>query len=112
VADAEVFKEPTALAEIRSRTEENLSKYLELAKKLGVPAQIRYAIGTDLIDEAEKLCLDIVREMPQTTFFAGKVLFEREHWYHRLLHNETAYTIQKRMQWAGKTMVILPARLQ
>ena len=50
--------------------------------------------------------------MPQTTFFAGKVLFEREHWYHRLLHNETAYTIQKRMQWAGKTMVILPARLQ
>jgi len=26
-------------------------------------------------------------------------------------HNETAYAIQKRLQWAGQTMVILPARV-
>lgn len=45
------------------------------------------------------------------TFFAGKVIFERERWYQRLLHDETALAIQKRLQWAGETMVILPARV-
>ncbi len=112
VADAEVFKDQSALDEIRSRTEGNLKKYMELAEKLGVPAQYRFLIGTDLVDAVERLCLDVAKEFPQTTFFAGKILFQREHWYHRLLHNETAYTVQKRLQWAGRTMVILPARLQ
>ena len=45
-------------------------------------------------------------------FFAGKVIFHREQWYQQLLHNETAYLIQKRLQWAGLTMVILPAKLR
>jgi hypothetical protein len=112
VADAEVFKDQSALEALRARTEEGLRKYIELAEKLGVPAQFRYLLGTDLIDEAEKLCLNVATEIPLTTFFAGKILFQRERWYHRLLHNETAYTVQKRMQWAGRTMVILPARLQ
>ncbi len=112
VADAEVFKDQSELDLIRTRTEEQLNKYIDLAKQLGVPAQTRFSVGTDLIDEVEKLCLEVAKEFPQTTFFAGKILFQRERWYHRLLHNETAYTVQKRLQWAGRTMVILPARLQ
>jgi hypothetical protein len=44
------------------------------------------------------------------TFFAGKIGFERERWFQRLLHNETAYAIQHRLHWAGHTVVIVPAR--
>jgi hypothetical protein len=69
-------------------------------------------IGTDTVDAAEKLCMEITKEFPRVTFFGGKIIFQREHWYHRLLHNETAFAIQKRLQWAGKTMVILPAKVQ
>jgi hypothetical protein len=53
----------------------------------------------------------VLREFPQSTFFAGQVIFRRQQWYQRLLHNETAFAIQKRLQWAGQTMVILPARV-
>jgi hypothetical protein len=32
--------------------------------------------------------------------------------YHAILHNQTAYAIQKRLQWEGLTMVILPVRVR
>jgi hypothetical protein len=35
-----------------------------------------------------------------------------ERWYQRLLHNETALAIQKRLQWAGRTMVLMPIRVR
>jgi hypothetical protein len=33
---------------------------------------------------AAELCSDIAREFPQSVFFAGKLIFERERWYQRL----------------------------
>jgi hypothetical protein len=60
----------------------------------------------------EKLCLDVAKEFPRSTFFAGKIIFQRERWYHWLLHNNTANAVQKRLHWVGRTMVILPARLR
>jgi hypothetical protein len=67
-------------------------------------------VGTDAVEEAEKLCLSTAREFPRSTFFAGQVIFRRETWVRRLLHNQTAYAIQRRLQWAGQNMVILAAR--
>jgi hypothetical protein len=69
-------------------------------------------VGTDVIDEAETVCLATAKEFPGSLFFAGQVIFERETWFRRLLHNQTAYAIQRRLQWAGRTMVILAARVQ
>jgi hypothetical protein len=63
------------------------------------------------VDEAEKLCRRLHREFPKATFFAGKIVFQRERWYQRLLHNETAFAIQRRLQWSGQTMVVIPARM-
>jgi hypothetical protein len=50
-------------------------------------------------------------DFPSVTFFGGKVIFAREQWYQRILHNETATAIQKRLYWLGATMVVLPARV-
>ena len=69
------------------------------------------AIGTDVVAELEKLCLEIAREFRQVTFFAGRLVFRRERWYQPILHNETAYSIQKRLQFAGHTLVIIPAKV-
>ena len=44
-------------------------------------------------------------------FFAGKLVFEQERWYQRVLHNETAYQIQRRLQFAGLNAMVLPVRL-
>ena len=86
--------------------------YLSLARSLGVPAAARMTVGTEAVEEAEKLCLEVAREFPQVVFFAGKMIFQREKWYHRLLHNETALAVERRLRWMGKTMVTLPVRVQ
>jgi hypothetical protein len=112
VIDSGGFKGEGALDALRARTEEALDRYLELARGLGVAATGRMALGTDVVAEATRLCLEVAREFPQATFFAGKIVFQRERWYERILHNETAFAIQKRLQWAGKTMVILPAAVR
>ncbi len=112
VIDSGAFKGEDALVRLRVQTEDMLNRYVELVRGQGIAATSRMAVGTDAVGEAQKLCLELAREFPRITFFAGKVIFQRERWYQRLLHNETAYAIQKRLQWAGHTMVILPARVR
>ena len=112
VVDSGAFKGEEEVERLGQETNEMLGKYVELAHGLGIPATSRRALGIDAVAVAEKLCMDLVHEFPRTTFFAGQVIFQRERWFQRLLHNETAYAIQKRLQWAGQTMVILPARVR
>ncbi len=112
VIDSGEFKGEHAVEDLRRRTEEMLAHYVSLAAGLGVPAVGRMAIGTEAVAEAEKLCLEVAREFPKVVFFAGKMIFQRERWYHRLLHNETALAVEKRLRWVGKTMVTLPIRVR
>jgi amino acid transporter len=112
VVDSGEFKGEDGIQELTQRTEGMLRQYLRLASGLGVPADYRLAVGTEAVETGEALCLSVSKEFPRSTFFAGKMIFQKERWYQRLLHNETALAIQKRLQWAGKTMVTLPVRLR
>jgi len=38
-------------------------------------------------------------------------VFEKEGWYNRFLHNETAYQLQHRFHFAGLNAIVLPVRL-
>jgi amino acid transporter len=96
----------------RERTEEMLRRYAGLAASQGVPAAYRFSIGTEVVAEAERLCLEVSREFPRSTVFTGRMMFQRERWWHPFLHNRTALAIQKRLQWAGRTMVTLPIRVR
>ena len=111
VIDSGGFKGEDSVELLTAQTEANLRRYVQLAHRLGVPATSRVAVGTDAVDEAEKLCERIAGEFPQAVFIAGQVLFQRDTWYQRLLHNQTAYAIQRRLQWAGRNMLIIPARI-
>jgi amino acid transporter len=112
VVDSGEFKGEDALEELRRRTQETLDRYIALAAKLGVAATGRMALGTDVVETAEQLCREVSREFPRATFFSGRLIFQRERWYQRLLHNETALAIQQRLQWAGRTMVLMPIRVR
>ncbi|MBI4716892.1 MAG: APC family permease [Planctomycetes bacterium] len=112
VTDSGQFKGERELKALRDATRENLEKYVDLAHRLGVPATYRWGIGTDAVAEAETLCLEARKEFHKTVFFAGQVIFQLDKWYHRALHNHTAFAVQKRLQLDGITMVILPVRVR
>jgi amino acid transporter len=111
VIDAVSMKGVAEVEELRHGTEETLRRYVALAHRLGLKADWRCAIGTEPVGEAEKLCRAIALDFPHAIFFAGKLVFEREQWFQRLLHNETAYAIQRRLQFAGLNAMVLPVRV-
>lgn len=111
VIDSREFKGEETLSALRANVEGHLAKYVDFAHGLRIPACYRYAIGTDAVEVAEDLCMKVAEEFPRVTFFAGRILFQRERWYQNLLHNETAFAVQRRLQWAGKTVVVIPARV-
>lgn len=111
VVDSSDFRREFSIEAVRARREETGAKYVAFANSFGLPAEFRYSIGTDVVDESFDLCMKTAEDFPRTTFFAGKIVFERERWLERLLHNQTAFAIERRIQWAGRAMVILPARV-
>jgi hypothetical protein len=111
VVDSAALKDEETLLDMRRATEDGLRRYVDLAEGQGLAATYRMAVGTDVVSELERLCLETAGEFEKVVFFAGQVVFREERWYQPFLHNKTAFAVQKRLQWAGHTMVILPARL-
>lgn len=110
VVDSSDFRESFSMEKVRGRLDALGEKYMALASSIGLAADFRKSVGTDVVDEACDLCIQAAAIYPNITFFAGKIVFERERWFEPFLHNQTAFAIQRRLQWAGRTMVILPVR--
>ncbi len=112
VVDSGNFKGASEVEELRKHTETNLNKYVELGQKLGMASAAFMSVGTDVVEELEHVCLEVRKQFPNAVFFAGQLVFQRETWYQRLLHNRTAYSLERRLHWAGCPIMILPNRVQ
>jgi amino acid transporter len=110
--DSGAFKGAREVERLKTATRDSLGKYVGLARRLGLSAEYRMAVGTDIVEDASNLCLQVAKDFAGVMFFSGKLIFEERKWYHRFLHNETAYAIQHRLQFAGYPMVILPVRIR
>jgi len=111
VIDSGAFKGDESVDALQTRTEDSLKRYVAAAEGMGLAATFRMAIGTEPVEEADKLCRAVAEEFPLCTFIAGQLVFARDTWVQRVLHNQTAFAIQRRLQWAGLSMVIFPARV-
>jgi hypothetical protein len=111
VIDSGGFKGADSVEALEQKTVATLKRFCSLATTLELPSTYKLGIGTDAVEEAEKVCRLVMAEFPVVTFVGGKVIFAREAWYQRFLHNETALAIQKRLYWMGATMVVLPAKV-
>lgn len=111
VVDSSTFKGPAEVERLRASVDASLHKYVALARRMGLNASFRSSTAVDPVDELTRHCLELADEFPQLVFFAGKLLWKRESWYQRLLHNETALQVERRLQWKGLAMTVLPLRL-
>jgi len=109
--DSGVFKGASEIEALKASTAEQLAKYVKLARSYGYAADYRMDVGTDVVEVATNLCHNIVQEFPRSSVFTGKLVFRQENPFQRILHNETANAIQRRLQWEGITTVILPIRV-
>ncbi len=109
--DSGKFKGADEIEALRASTESELKRYVEFARKLGIPAEYRYTIGTDIVDELEALCLQVTKDYPRSVTFGGQLVFQKEATVLRWLHNQTCPALQRRLAFHGLPMVILPVRV-
>ncbi|MBM3312069.1 MAG: APC family permease [Candidatus Aminicenantes bacterium] len=113
VAEVDVgsFRETADVCALERSVGGALQKYVSLARRMGLPAGSRFDLGTDIVETAGRLIEKIVREYPHATVFAGQSVFPQSGFIHRIMHNETAFAIQRELRWKGITTVILPIRI-
>ena len=109
--DSGSFKGISEMDALRASVKHDLEKYVKVTRVHGFPADYRTEIATDVVDSVTGLVEKTVREFPRSTVFSGKLVFRHENPFQRILHNETAYSIQRRLQWDGIPTVILPIRV-
>ena len=109
--DSGSFKGIAEIEALKESVKDALMKYIKTTRQHGFPADYRMDVGTDVIETASDLVESIVKEFPRSTVFTGKLVFRHEHPFQKILHNETAYAIQRRLQWNGIPTVILPIRV-
>jgi hypothetical protein len=112
VVDSGTFKGTAEVSALSQATKKSLMKYVDLAREMGFAADYRMDIGTDVVDLAVPLCKNIAKEFPNSTFFTGQIVFRHENPFQKILHNETAFAIQRRLQYSGITTVIMPVRAE
>ena len=86
-------------------------RIVAVAHRLGLAADYRTSLGTEVVDAAEELCKQVGREFRRSIYFTSKLVFREERWYQRVLHNQTPEQMQRRFQFAGLPMVVLPVRI-
>ncbi|HEY4707145.1 MAG TPA: APC family permease [Thermodesulfobacteriota bacterium] len=112
VLDSGSFKGVEEVEALKASVRESLEKYCDLARKLGFPADYRMGVSTDVVEGVESISKELAGEFKRIMVFTGQLTFRLEKFYHRILHNETAFAIQRRLQWSGITTIILPIRVQ
>lgn len=112
VIDAGIFKGADEIDRLRATIVSDLEKYVGFAQtQLGWAADHEFSVGTEAVSELDRLCREVALRFPRSVFFAGKLVFQQERWYQRILHNETAAAVERRLQFAGLPMIVMPIRI-
>jgi amino acid transporter len=111
IIDSGNFKGIAEVHELERRTQQALDKYVRYARWLGLPADSCFSTGIEVAVEAENMATEVIRKYPKTLFVAGQLIFAEDTFVTRVLHNETAFMVQRRLQHSGLPMVVLPVRL-
>src|SRR5262245_1574154 len=110
VVDYDRLRGEQEVANLSRSTEDQLRKYVAFAQRAGFAADYRMALGTDPVDELAEICPELAREYNQCVVFGGQLAFAQESVWTRMLHSNVAFEIQRRLQFAGLPVVILPVR--
>jgi len=109
--DAQSYGGAEEIAALKATLDRALAFYVDYCHANGLAASARFSLGTDRVDELVKLAEETQREFPNCLFFTSKLVFRNENWVTRLLHNQTALALQRRLHLSGMQMVILPMQL-
>ena len=78
----------------------------------GLASKSYLSFGTDPIDGFVELAARVREDFPHAIYFTSQLVFERDNFAIRLLHNQAAQVLQQRLHLAGMQLVILPMKVE
>jgi hypothetical protein len=111
IIDAGNFKGTGEIDRLRGHVLEEVDRYVQYMREHGYYAEGFYSLGTDVVDELAQIAPKIIEKFPNSVFFGGQLLFPKDTFASRRLHNYTVFAVQKRFYRAGFPFVLLPIRV-
>ena len=109
--DAHAYGGEGAVEQMRAEANATLKFFVDFCHSHGMASAAYLGFGTDVVNEVTKLCETISKDYPNSIFFTSKLVFEHDNWFTRLLHNQAALAIQRRLHFESLQMVILPMKV-
>jgi hypothetical protein len=111
VVDWKNFKGAEEVKNLESHISGELAKYVRMSNAFGFHAESIHSVEIDTLSIVEERCEEIQRKYNKAVFFVGKLVFEEENVFIRFLHNQTAFSIQRILQFKGIPSIVLPIRV-
>jgi amino acid transporter len=111
VVDWKNFKGAEEIKNLETHLHEELKRYVQLSTSFGFYAETVHSIKMDTLTAIGTQCEEIQKKHSKAVFFVGKLVFEEENLFTRLLHNQTAFSIQRILQFRGIPTIVLPIRV-
>ncbi|MES2150840.1 MAG: APC family permease [Pseudomonadota bacterium] len=109
--DSQAYGGEAQMALMRRAGDATLNYFVGFCRSHGMASAGYLGFGTDAVAELTAMCKQISADFPNAIFFTSKLIFERDNWFTRALHNEAALTMQRRLHFDGLQMVILPMKV-
>lgn len=111
VVDAGVFKGIDEISLLQESMQKSLQTYVDLMHARGYHAESYSAVGTDVVQEILSLAPKIHKRYHRAIFFGGQLVFRRESFLTRFLHNYVVFSLQGALFRIGLPFVIMPIML-
>lgn len=109
--DAGNFKGADEIGNLGNFVRNETSKYVDYMREHGYYAEAHVSIGTEVVEEINRLVPDITSRFPNIVFFGGQLVFTKESLMDRWLHNYTVFAVQQNLYVHGIPFLILPIKV-
>ncbi len=109
--DAQAYGGQESIEQLRTEANVSLAYFVNFCHSHGLAAKSYLAFGTDAVEQIAELCDTVRNDFPGAIFFTSKLITENENFMTRMLHNQAALALQRRLHLDGIQMVILPMKI-
>ena len=111
IIDTGNFKGKEEVDKLQKYIDEEVGAYVDFFRENGYYAEGITAIGTEAVQEANRLVPKIRDKFSDPIFFGGQLVFKEDTFMNNLLHNYIVFQLQQSFYHQGITFVILPIRV-
>jgi hypothetical protein len=111
VVDAGNFKGAGEIENLRRHITSEAGRYADYMRRQGFHAEAVTDLGTDVVQTASALAAETAKRFSHAVFFGGQLVFERESWATRLLHNFAVFALQREFFRHSLPFLIVPVRV-